>query len=316
MSHRSWSALLLAVLVLLSACAATDPGTTPLAERRPGAASSAAGRWAQQDHWLPVAEASGTARLIFGRSCHPGGTGKKRLVVINHGKSPIAAERAAYVPPSCESEAVRWFLERGLAVFIPVRRGFGATGGTMPEGYPTCAPSRDYTAGAREAARDIHAAISYAVAMPGIAASEVAVIGQSAGGLAAIAFSSLSDPRVTAVVNIAGGDGSRLNRVANAVCEAPALLRAMTSFGATARVTMLWIYTANDSYFAPELAQAMHRAYTEAGGQARLASLLAWGDDGHILFFARGGSAVWGPLVEPFLGLPPMPTPGSALRRN
>lgn len=316
MARPRWAALLLGTVVLLSACAATGPAATPLADRRPGAASAPAGRWAQQDHWLPVAEPGGTTRLIYGRSCHPGGAGVRRLVVINHGKSPVAAERAAYVPPSCESEAVQWFLERGLAVFIPVRRGFGASGGTMPEGYPTCAPSRDYAAGAREAARDIRAAITYATALPGIAASEVAVVGQSAGGLAAIAFSSLNDPRVTAVVNMAGGDGGRLNRVANAVCEAPALLRAIAGFGATARVPTLWIYTANDSYFAPELAQSMHRAYTEAGGQARLASLPAWGDDGHILFFARGGSAVWGKLVEPFLGLAPLPTPASSLRRN
>ncbi len=312
MAQHRCAALLLAGLALLAGCAAAEPA----ADRRAGAATQPAGRWAQQDHWLPVTEAGGTVRLILGRSCHPGGEGAKRLAVINHGKSPVAAEVAAYVPPSCESEAVRWFLDRGLATFIPVRRGFGATGGTMAERYPTCAPSRDYTVGSLEAARDIRAAITYATTLPGIAPDHVVVVGQSAGGLAAIALSSQHDARVAALVNMAGGDGGHLNRVANAVCEPPALIRAAARFGTTARAPMLWVYTANDSYFSPGLVETMHRAYTGAGGRAQLASLPAWGSDGHILFFARGGSAVWGPLVEPFLGLKPLAPAGSALRRN
>ena len=312
MARRRCAAVLLAALALLAGCAAAEPA----ADRRAGAATQPAGRWAQQDHWLPVTEANGTVRLILGRSCHPGGQGARRLAVINHGKSPIAAEVAAYVPPACESEAVRWFLERGLATFIPVRRGFGATGGTMAERYPACAPSRDYTAGSLEAARDIRAAITYATTLPGIAPDQVVVVGQSAGGLAAIALASQNDTRVAALVNMAGGDGGHLNRMANAVCEPPALIRAAARFGATARAPMLWVYTANDSYFSPGLVETMHRAYTGAGGRAQLASLPAWGNDGHILFFARGGSAVWGPLVEPFLGLKPMAPAASALRRN
>ncbi len=313
MTRRRCAALLLAIVALLGGCAA--------AERRPGPATQPTGRWAQQDHWLPVTGADGSVRLILGRSCHPGGPdpggqAAKRLVVINHGKSPLAAEVAAYIPPTCESEAVRWFLERGLATFIPVRRGFGATGGTMPERYPVCAPSRDYTIGSLEAARDIRAAITYATARPGIAPDHVVVVGQSAGGLAAIALASQNDPGVTALVNMAGGDGGHLNRVAHAVCEPPALIRAAARFGTTARAPMLWVYTANDSFFSPALAEAMHRAYTGAGGQARLASLPPWGSDGHFLVFARGGSAVWGPLVEPFLGLKPLASAASALRRN
>jgi len=78
---------------------------------------------------------------------------------------------------------------------------------------------------------------------------------------------------------------------------------------------MLWVYTANDSYFAPPLAEAMHRAYVEAGGVAELAQLQAWGTDGHLLFTSRGGSAVWGPLIEAFLGLAPRPAALSSLAR-
>jgi hypothetical protein len=79
---------------------------------------------------------------------------------------------------------------------------------------------------------------------------------------------------------------------------------------------MLWVYTANDSYFSPGLAAEMHRAYTAAGAPARLASLPGWGTDGHLLFTSRGGSAVWGPLVEGFLGLRSAAAAASALARH
>ena len=309
---RLLAALLLAVL---AGCAAPGPGQIPVAERRAGPVDAPAGRWAQQYHWLPVAEAGGAARLILARTCRPQGERVVRLVVINHGKSPLSSEVAAYAPPSCEAEQVRWFLERGFAVVLPVRRGFGGSGGVMAERYPTCAPSRDYAVGALESARDIRAAISYATALPGVVGDQVVVVGQSAGGLGVIALSSLNDARVAALVNMAGGDGGHLNRVAHAVCEPQALVRAVGRFGTSARTPMLWVYTANDSYFAPELAAAMHRAYVAGGGQAQLASLPAWGTDGHVLFSGRGGSAVWGKLVENFLRLPVAAVGGSVLAR-
>ena len=44
-------------------------------------------------------------------------------------------------------------------------------------------------------------------------------------------------------------------------------------------------------------------------------ALPGWGLDGHILFGARGGSAVWGKPVERFLGLPPRVAAVSVLAR-
>jgi pimeloyl-ACP methyl ester carboxylesterase len=302
-------AVLLALLLLVG-CAAPEP-----VERRAGPAGAVQGEWGQQDHFLPVRDAGGAERLIVARFCRPPGQGVRRLVVINHGKSPFAAQRAAMVPPGCGAEHVRWFLERGFAVLLPVRRGYGASGGTMAEGYPACAAPRDYVAGALEAARDIRAAIAYGTALPGVAGERVVVVGQSAGGLGTIALSSLNDARVGGLVNMAGGDGGRLNQVANNVCQPAALVAAAGQFGAVARAPMLWVYTANDSYFGPELAAAMHRAYVGAGGRAELRALPAWGRDGHILFGARGGSAVWGPELERFLGLARRVAAGSVLAR-
>jgi hypothetical protein len=72
-------------------------------------------------------------------------------------------------------------------------------------------------------------------------------------------------------------------------------------FGKTATTPMLWVYAANDSYFAPSLARALWHAFTAAGGQANLQQPGPFADDGHHLFFGPGGSTVWGPLVEQYL---------------
>ena len=64
---------------------------------------------------------------------------------------------------------------------------------------------------------------------------------------------------------------------------------------------MLWIYAANDSFFAPPIAAALHDRFTAAGGQAELHQVGAFGRDGHRLFVEPGGSAVWGPIVAAYL---------------
>ncbi len=100
---------------------------------------------------------------------------------------------------------------------------------------------------------------------------------------------------------MAGGRGGWAGGRANAVCDQPSLLEAAAAFGRTARLPTLWIYTANDSFFGPGLATALHQAFTQAGGRADLVAMPAFGADGHGLFFGPGGSAVWGPVVEGFL---------------
>lgn len=78
-------------------------------------------------------------------------------------------------------------------------------------------------------------------------------------------------------------------------------MAAAGQFGRTAKRPMLWIYTANDSFFAPALAKRMHEAFRRGGGPAELAQLPAFGADGHSLLSKREGAAMWTPVVEPFL---------------
>jgi hypothetical protein len=63
---------------------------------------------------------------------------------------------------------------------------------------------------------------------------------------------------------------------------------------------MLWVYAANDHFFAPPLADKMYAAFTDAGGKAEYVHAPAFGKDGHGLFSLNGISH-WTPYVDAFL---------------
>lgn len=238
---------------------------------------------------------------LYTRICAPPrGAPPGHLVVINHGSPGDPAIRPAMRPASCQSEAVRWFTARGHLVAIPMRRGYGRTGGAWVEGFGQCSAA-DYTQAGRETARDILAATRAMQARPGTPRGPAIIVGQSAGGWGALALAAENPGEVARIVNMAGGRGGRQNDRPNNVCRPEGLVQAAGGFGATARIPTLWIYAENDTFFAPDLARAMAGAYRVQGGPVTLSQKPAFGADGHGLFFGRGGSAIWGPEVEAFL---------------
>lgn len=282
----------------LNACA-DQPGVPAagIAARSAGPITEEKGLWREQDHWIPV---EGTNQLILMRLCRPMGTNPARLVVANHGSPPSPAQRPNMAPWACDQRAISWFLTRGYAVALPLRRGYGASGGTWAETFGSCCDP-NFVAGGMETARDIRSALAYATAQPGIRRDGAVVVGQSAGGWGSLALAARNPLEVAAIVNMAGGRGGRVDNLPNNNCRADVLATSAGQFGQTARVPSLWIYTANDSFFSPSLAGAMHQNYVQAGGVADFRALPAFGQDGHGLFTAAGGPQIWGPLVEAFL---------------
>ncbi len=127
------------------------------------------------------------------------------------------------------------------------------------------------------------------------------VIGQSAGGWAAIALSSQNLPSVKAIIAFAAGRGGRVGGKPNNNCNPDKLVEATAEFGSTARVPMLWIYIENDTYFGPELSKRMHAAYTGAGGSAEYHLMPPFGNEGHIFIDSPDSIPQWSPLVSQFL---------------
>jgi len=279
----------------------------PKAMSQEGNASSAAIRTAGMGgesraelHWVPVTDAKGQALQLRARVCRPASDVPARLVVINHGSPPNAAARPTMQLGRCDAEAPQWFLRRGYVVVFALRRGYGETGGDWAESFGGCARA-EYVRAGMETARDIDAVVTYATALPFVLHDRAVIVGQSAGGWGAIAYDSLPHPRVAAFVVMAGGRGGHQNDRKNENCHPERLVEGAGFFGKSAATPMLWIYAANDSYFAPSIARGMWQAFTAAGSKADLKEPGPYNDDGHHLFFGPGGSTVWGPLVEHYL---------------
>jgi dienelactone hydrolase len=248
---------------------------------------------------VPVTDSSGRTTQLHARVCRPSGDAPATLVVINHG-SPHSSARPTMQLTRCDEEAAQWFVSRGYVVAFALRRGYGETGGAWAEDYGSCA-FPNYARAGLETARDIDAVVNYMTRLPFVHPDGAVVVGQSAGGWGTIAYDSVQHPKVAALIVMAGGRGGHKNDTPNQNCRADLLVESAQRFGATATTPMLWIYTANDSYFAPPIATAMWHGFTSAGGKGYFEQPGPFGADGHHLFFGPRGSDVWGELVDRYL---------------
>lgn len=275
------------------------------AEQKFGAFGPEGPRYREQLWVLPSGDPSYPMRATLFRPEDGKGLGKistgaierRPLVIINHGTAELTREAVAMPVFYWLS---RWFLERGHIVLLPQRRGHGATGGPLVEARGNCADP-DHLASARIAAEDIAAAVSYMTALPFVDPTNVTVVGVSTGGFASLALAERNPPNVSMIVNFAGGRGGHAGGRRNAVCAPERLIEAARTFGASARIPTIWLYSRNDSYFGPELASSMAGAWNGAGGTAELHILPAYGTEGHSLADDRAGWLLWGAQLERFM---------------
>jgi pimeloyl-ACP methyl ester carboxylesterase len=237
---------------------------------------------------------------IFVRVCRPPTDSPARLVVINHGSPPDASDRPRMQPGRCDQEAAQWFTTRGYVVAFPLRRGYGASGGSWAEDYGPCNQA-DYFDAGLETARDIDAAVETLTTLPFVRPTGVVVVGQSAGGWGTIAYDSVAHPKVAAFIVMAGGRGGHRHDRPNENCRPDRLAQAAGRYGSTATTPMLWVYAMNDTFFGPPIARALYQSFTASGGKAEFGQPKSFDGDGHRLFFGSGGSAIWGPLVDNYL---------------
>jgi len=238
----------------------------------------------------------------------PVGNGPFPLVVMNHGVSLNPRERGFF--PLVEFKAAAfWFARQGNMVVAPTGSGYGAAALDDPERglygvfyskIGSCENPNFHDAGLAVALLD-EWIIDYMADQKLIIPNDVVVVGQSAGGWAAIALSSRNLPSVRAIITFEAGRGGRVGGKPNNNCAPDQLVEATADFGRTARIPMLWIYTENDTFFGPELSKRMHEAYTRAGGNAEYHLLPPFGDDGHYMIDSADSIPLWSPLVSQFL---------------
>src|SRR5437588_450130 len=152
-----------------------------------------------------IAAASG--RTIAATILRAEGQGPFGAVILNHGVSASARERSRE-SSDLLINAAAVFARRGYVVVMPLRRGFGATGGDMAEDPGSCS-NPDYKGAEQNAADDVMAAYNYTRALPYVDGNRMILAGQSAGGMVAVfTAGSRNPPGLVAVLAFAAGRGA------------------------------------------------------------------------------------------------------------
>ncbi|WP_181290921.1 alpha/beta hydrolase family protein [Caballeronia novacaledonica] len=238
-------------------------------------------------------------RDIVATTYMPDGSGPFPLIVLSHGSPPDARDRPK-IGRYRALPQIRTFVELGFAVIVPIRRGFGVTGGTYEEQFGTCR-NPDYIAAGKEAAKDVLAAIAYAATLPQVDRDHVVLVGQSAGGFASLAAASYAPKGLVAVVNFSGGRGGDPSKHPGIPCGPQQMADAIQHFASTTKVPVLWHYVQNDLYFAPQIVATWFAAFQAAGGQGQMIVEPPFGRNGHGMFGVSDSIPVWLPHVERFL---------------
>lgn len=237
--------------------------------------------------WIPGQSYWGEVRLQT-TVYKPDGPGPFPLVIISHGvpfEKVLESEvksRHRYCLQSQE------FLKRGFAVAIPMRRGYGKSGGQKNQ-------AADITTYGIQDAKDIQSTIDFMSKEPYVGGKGIVLVGQSGGGLASLAYGSMANPDVKGIINFAGG-----LKTGRATWESD-MANAFGIYAKTTQIPSLWFYTENDSYFSPTTVGSAYEQYRKNGGQAKLIALPPFKKDGHGLFSDFEGKSIWVGEVEKFL---------------
>ncbi|HWM42831.1 MAG TPA: prolyl oligopeptidase family serine peptidase [Burkholderiales bacterium] len=263
-------------------------------------------RLVQEDARIPAHSGRTTLAITILR---PRGTGPFGAVILNHGV-PLTEDARRLESPELLLHTAAAFAERGYAVFMPLRRGFGATGGEFAEDAGFCADA-DYRRGEREAAADVLAAYAFARKLPYVDASRMILAGQSAGGVAALQAAAQKPPGLLAVLAFGAGRGADPAR-SGVPCAGARLAEVFEDLGRAVQAPVLLYYAENDLFFGPDASRAWFARFKAGGARAEYVLQPPFGANGHYVFTEAAGTALWLPAVERFLerhGIPFAPEP-------
>jgi len=241
-----------------------------------------------------------SGRTIAATILRPDAQGPFGAVVLNHGVSASARERARE-SSDLLINAAAVFARRGYVVVLPLRRGFGATGGEMAEDPGTCS-NPDYKSAEQNAADDVMASYDYVRSLPYVDGNRMMLAGQSAGGMVSVFTAATRQPQgLVAVLAFAAGRGGDPDVNPGVPCAIEPVARVFDSLGKTIRVPVLFHYAENDLFFSPKVSRGWFDRFNANGANAEYALQPAFGKDGHYLFGDTLGVRYWLPTVETFL---------------
>jgi dienelactone hydrolase len=259
--------------------------TQVVAAQPPLGAQGAEAEPNRMQQWLvPTPDADIAAHAVLFR---PPGDGPFPLALIAHASTENALRRAQMPQPEYRALAAS-LVGRGFAVLVPERLGHGATGGRYLEDQGGC-DGAYYSDAGRATASQIALALEFMRAQPFIWRDGAVIVGHSAGGWGALALAGEDPGRVAAIIAFSPGRGGHANDLPNRVCAPHTLIASAGEFGRGARVPVIWLVAANDSYFSPELSRQLADAFRLGGDKVDFRVLPASGSEGHWLAETEAG---------------------------
>ena len=302
MSIGHAAARLTAIVGFLAMLAASCAGDQSR-DRHAGPADVPLGPDNKQLWWVPI-DTGAEQYLLETTVYRPSGPGPFPLVTINHGKPRPGTTDPQAMHPGYGA-AAHWFANRGFAVAVPMRRGYGLSQGPISDTVGPCS-DRDYFATALKTAADMEGVIAYLRNQPFVDGNRVVVVGHSYGGLGALTVAYNRTQGVIGIINFAGGAGS--NRPGEICSGSERLIAAVGRLGERNLLPQIWLYAVNDHYFDPSLAHAMAEGYRVGSrGPVTFVDLPQFDDHGHLTF-SRGDPAIWAASVDRYLGSVPIAT--------
>ncbi len=279
----------LCVLILLNSA-----GIHSAAAQPKFGAQGAEGEPNRRQQWLlPTPDPAVAAHAVLFR---PPGDGPFPLALIAHASTQNALRRAQMPQPEYRALAAA-LVARGFAVLVPERPGNGATGGKYLEDQGGC-DDANYSRAGYATADSIKAAFDYVQAEDFIQQDGAVIVGHSAGAWGALAMAGENPKVFAAIIAFAPGRGGHANDEPNKVCAPHTLVASAAEFGDDAKIPVIWLVAANDSYFPPELSKQMADAFRGGGDKVDFHVLPAFGSEGHWLAESDGADKILGPVLD------------------
>jgi dienelactone hydrolase len=301
-------------LRLLIGCVAVAMSTLAMAQHLNGDDPLLAHDLNEQVLRLPV-----TVKDLYGReetrsialtAFKPSGQGPFPLVIVSHGRAP--ADRRAQQGRQRFEPLARYLVDKGFAVLVPTRVGYGDTYGDFdPEDHGGCSAMRVEPVSIA-ASDQVLATLQFAQTLPYVDTSRWVAMGQSVGGLTTVAVAWRQPPGLVGAINFAGGTGGDPQNRPAQPCSPVQIERLWRGHAGTVQVPMLWLYWENDKYWGADVPKRWYQAFTEGGGKAEMHSLPAVGTDGHAGLGIDMDN--WVPLVDAYLARIGFTTSGMMLR--
>ena len=227
------------------------------------------------------------------------GYGPFPTLLFHHGSTGMGNDAAVFTTTVTSPALARFFNDRGWMVVFPQRRGRGKSGGVYAEGLepdgsgyshrPECALE-----GFEHALQDVACAVAHLLERPDVDRDRLLIGGHSRGGFLALAAAGARPGLFQGVLNFVGG-------WVDEQATADEINGGLATRGAGFTGPTLWLYADHDPFYGLVHSRKNFGAFVAAGGQGSFHVLATEaGQDGYNIL---GFSGLWGPFVQPLLGV-------------